>query len=408
LMAFLLTPWISRVTISPFLLLLLVVLITIYVFEMARHRAMVKRIPTRIHVNGTRGKSSVTRLIAAGLREGGVRTFAKTTGSAPVMILPDGTEEPIVRTTAPNIREQLGIIERAAKMNTEALVIECMAVRPDLQNITEKRIVHSTHGVITNVRPDHLEVMGPRLEHVAIALSSTTPKNGKLFTSENRFAEFLRDIAERKGTSFHLTTKDREPTVDEMDKFNHVEIPENVALALDICESVGVKRELALEGMYKVTPDVGATTRTHLEEGAKSVEVINAFAANDRESTVFLWQLVGLHKPGVRESGVLINNRGDRMRRAKDIARIIAKDLDADWFIVAGDHASAFINMAARAGAPREKLINMGSATPEQVYARMFELTKEHCPVLSIGNMGGFGAKFMSFIEKRGGGTDAS
>jgi len=368
---------------------------------------MVNRIPIRIHVNGTRGKSSVTRLIAAGLREGGMRIFAKTTGSAPVMILPDGTEEPVVRNSSPNIREQLSIIERAAKLDTEALVLECMAVRPDLQKITEKRIVHSTHGVITNVRPDHLEVMGPRLEHVAMALSTTTPKNGKLFTSEARFADFLRDKAEKRGSSFHLTTPDKEPTLDEMDQFDHVEIPENVSLALDVCESVGVKRDTALKGMYKVKPDVGATTRTHLVRDGKEVSFINAFAANDRDSTVFLWNLVGLHKAGIEESGVLINNRGDRMRRAKDLAKIVAKDLDADWFIIAGDHASSFITMAARHGAPREKLINMGSATPEEVYARMFELTKKHCSVMSIGNMGGFGIKFMSLIEREGG-IDAS
>ena len=37
-------------------------------------------------MNGTRGKSSVTRLVAAGLREGGLKTFAKTTGTAPRVI----------------------------------------------------------------------------------------------------------------------------------------------------------------------------------------------------------------------------------------------------------------------------------------------------------------------------------
>ena len=45
------------------------------------HRLYLKRITIRIHVNGTRGKSSVTRLIAAGLREGDITTCAKTTGT---------------------------------------------------------------------------------------------------------------------------------------------------------------------------------------------------------------------------------------------------------------------------------------------------------------------------------------
>ncbi len=61
------------------------------------HRRALNRIPIRIHVNGTRGKSSVTRLIAAGLRAGGIRTCAKTTGTLPRMIMPDGTEYPVFR-----------------------------------------------------------------------------------------------------------------------------------------------------------------------------------------------------------------------------------------------------------------------------------------------------------------------
>ena len=50
------------------------------------HQKSVNSIPLRIHVNGTRGKSSVTRLIAAGLREGKLKTFAKTTGTTPRII----------------------------------------------------------------------------------------------------------------------------------------------------------------------------------------------------------------------------------------------------------------------------------------------------------------------------------
>jgi len=61
------------------------------------HRRRLRRIPIRIHVNGTRGKSSVSRLIAAGLRAGGIRTCCKTTGTLPRMILPDGSEYPVFR-----------------------------------------------------------------------------------------------------------------------------------------------------------------------------------------------------------------------------------------------------------------------------------------------------------------------
>ena len=71
--------------ISPLLILgaLATVLVISGLLEFKYHQFSLSGIPIRIHVNGTRGKSSVTRLIAAGLRAGGKRTFAKTTGTAP-------------------------------------------------------------------------------------------------------------------------------------------------------------------------------------------------------------------------------------------------------------------------------------------------------------------------------------
>jgi poly-gamma-glutamate synthase PgsB/CapB len=394
------SPLVGRSVFSPLLLLLLLGLTAVYVIEMVRHRKMLRRIPTRIHVNGTRGKSSVTRLIAAGLRAGGVKTFAKTTGSAARLIHADGSEEPVERRGGPNIREQIGIIRRAAQEGSEALVIECMAVRPDLQKTTERSIVNSTIGVITNVRPDHLEVMGPTLENVAIALGGTVPRDGKLFTTAGRYAEYLCNEAARRGSQSQVTTPDRHPGAEEMDGFDYVEIPENVALALDVCEEVGVDRATALAGMYKVTPDIGATSQIHLHRGPKEVTFVSAFAANDRESTVFLWNLINIRASGDRQAIVMINNRGDRMRRAVDMAQIIAKDIHADLYFVVGDKASTFVDMAARAGLSRNKLINLGGRSPEEVLDKLFELTPARSTVMGISNIGGFGVKFMDLLER--------
>ena len=62
------------------LVIIIVSVLTLGLFEIFIHKKSIANIPIRIHVNGIRGKSSVVRLIAAGLREGGLRTFAKTTG----------------------------------------------------------------------------------------------------------------------------------------------------------------------------------------------------------------------------------------------------------------------------------------------------------------------------------------
>ena len=72
-----------------------------------RHRRLLRAIPVRIHVAGTRGKSTTTRLIAAALRAGGRRVVAKTTGSEPRLILPDGRDEIWPRRGPATIREQM-------------------------------------------------------------------------------------------------------------------------------------------------------------------------------------------------------------------------------------------------------------------------------------------------------------
>ena len=96
------------------------------------------------------------------LRGGGLVTVAKTTGTAARFINPDGQEEPVYRKFGmANIVEQIGIVRRAAAYSPDALVIECMAVMPDLQEVNERKLIRSTICVICNVREDHLAEMGP-------------------------------------------------------------------------------------------------------------------------------------------------------------------------------------------------------------------------------------------------------
>ena len=60
------------------LIILLLFLIGLGLIESYFHRLALAQLPIRIHVNGSRGKASVTRMIAAGLRSGGISTIAKT------------------------------------------------------------------------------------------------------------------------------------------------------------------------------------------------------------------------------------------------------------------------------------------------------------------------------------------
>ena len=57
------------------IILITISLVAYGIIEYRRHQNIIYEIPIRIHVNGTRGKSSVTRLIGAGLRAGRINTI---------------------------------------------------------------------------------------------------------------------------------------------------------------------------------------------------------------------------------------------------------------------------------------------------------------------------------------------
>jgi len=369
------------------------------------HLRHVAAIPARIHVNGTRGKSSVTRLIAGALRAGGKRTFAKTTGTEPRMIFPDGREEHIFRPGRANIIEQLMVFRRAAEEQCDAIVIECMALQPFIQWVAEHRIVRSTIGVITNVRADHLDVMGPAVEDVARFLCNTVPRDGVVFTAEHDLLPVLREEAARRGSEV-IASEESDVTEAEIRSFSYVEHRENVALALRVAAHCGVAREAALEGMRRCTPDPGVLRVHRIDYFHKRIEFANAFAANDRDSTLMIFRRLGVGAVPGRKDIVIFNSRGDRIQRAEQFADMIAADMqDIDTVILTGDLTGAVTNRAIRHGAPESKLVDLGDLRPEQVtmvFEAVLDATPECAIVVGVGNIGGLGHEIVHYFQNRG------
>lgn len=378
---------------------LLIFILFYWLVETIRLVRARRAVPIRIHVNGSRGKSSVTRLIAAALREGGIRTFAKTTGTRARMILPDGSEEPVIRMGTPNICEQVGVLDRARRERAEAIVLECMAVRPDLQRITEKRIVHSTHGVITNARADHLDVMGPTVADVAVALSSTMPRRGYAVLGDERNAEPMRRAAKRKATEVGVADPGTLPP-GAMDGFRYVEHDNNVAAALMIARRLGVGDDVSLRGMHRVTPDPGACTRHVFEHGGARFVFYNILAANDLESTVSLWKRVGLQPGGETPTVALLNLRGDRIDRSLRFADELEKGLRADYYVLAGD-VTPRVQRRYEGKLPGDRLVTVGRAEPEAIFERIAALGGGNFRVGGVGNIGGLGHRILGFVAAR-------
>ncbi len=286
--------------VSAFLLLLL----------LEKRQALIARRKLQhvVHVNGTRGKSSVTRLIEAGLRAGGLRVYGKTTGTLPLARDIAGRERLIRRLGPANVREQLDTLKAAAAQGAQVLVIECMAVAPELQKMTQHGMLMADIGVITNARPDHQEQMGYSRSEVLAALSNTIPKKGLLFTGQESAHAFLSRKAARLGSSCALARPGPRDGGD---------FPENQALALMVCRALGVNEEDARRGFARVREDPYSLSETAWKQSA----LVNALSANDLSSTLMLIGRCQERHPKL-PLWLMINNRADRPERTRDMLRV--------------------------------------------------------------------------------------
>ena len=207
---------------------LILVLLLVGIWEYQLHQTVLEKLPNRIHVNGSRGKSSVVRLIAAGLRAGGFRTLAKVTGTSPRVIDFSGNDRIIHRLRSPSIGEQLRLLRTFSKENPDFIVIECMAVMPEYQWVSEHKMLKSDVGVITNVRIDHVDEMGYTMEDITRSLANTIPKNGKIITTTSPTSNIIKDKSIDNKSEYFEVSGDQIQS-DMMKAFQYLEHNENVA-----------------------------------------------------------------------------------------------------------------------------------------------------------------------------------
>jgi gamma-polyglutamate synthase len=385
------------------ILISLIVLLIFGTLESFYHTRNLGKIPIRIHVNGTRGKSSVVRLIAGGLREQGIPTCAKTTGTLARFILPDGSEYPVFRPAGANVIEQVRVVDVAAANGAQVLVVECMALQPHLQWLCESRFIRSTHGVITNAREDHLDVMGPTEESVALALAGTTPIRGKLFTADKRHIPIFEQAARDRGSRLFVAEPEEAVAVtdEEIAKFPHVEHKENVALALKVCLDLGLSRETALRGMWKATPDPGALTTSPIRFFGRRIYFVNAFAANDPESTRQLWDYALQQYPQVEKRIVMFNCRADRPLRSQKLGEACASWTPADHYLLLGTGTYFFLRAAVSRGISVDKLIFAENKSDNDIFELIVELAGSSAVVVGMGNTKDQGLSLARFFHNR-------
>lgn len=313
-------------------------LLIVGLVEKRIHQKNIESLPVRVNINGIRGKSTVTRLITGILKESGLKTVGKTTGTQARMIYWFTEEEKPIkrRPEGPNIREQKMVVQETAELEADALVSECMAVNPDYQVIFQEQMLQANIGVIVNVLEDHMDVMGPTLDEIAEAFTATIPYNGKLIISESPYVDFFTKIAEERNTEVILA-RNSDISEDFLKKFEYMVFPENAALAMAVAEALEIDEKTALKGMLNAQADPGAMRILPLGSQYAPSYFVNGFAANDASSTLNIWKRVmDLGYPSDKPA-VIMNCREDRVERTEQFARDVLPHIEMDTLVLIGE-----------------------------------------------------------------------
>ncbi|MEJ6550226.1 poly-gamma-glutamate synthase PgsB [Corynebacterium sp. USCH3] len=320
-----------------------------------RHRRRMGDLSVNVHVNGIRGKSTVTRMLGGVLRESGVSTIAKTTGTYACVIDPDAGEHPILRTGPADIAEQYRFLAEWLDGGVEALVVECMAVKPRYQALCQDVILRSPVSVITNVRLDHQDEMGHTLGDITRSLCNTVPTGGVLVTGERdpELLAIMREHCGRRGSRL-VVAEENARSRNLVSLFPYRQFEENVAVVLAVAGELGIDEATAVRGMLTAAPDPGTTRVTRVGDGRTAPFYwVPMFAVNDWESTVRIFHDVTAELPTCRRV-VALNNRSDRTDRAAMFVDLVARELidEVDRIVLFGDIQEVVRQKLLGAGVP--------------------------------------------------------
>lgn len=380
-----------------FAIVLIIFVFSLGIYEQIKHNKNLNRINLRININGTRGKSTATRLITGILKEAGAKVVGKTTGtSARIIYWNKEEEEPIERgRLGPNIIEQKNVIKKVAKLGASAFVTECMAVNPDYQITFQEKLVKANIGVIVNVREDHMDLCGPTLDFIAESFTATIPQNGTLVVANSSYNDYFTQEAKKRNSQIVIANEKEIPD-GYLEKFRYVIFPENIAIALAVAKALNIDKDIALRGMLNANSDPGALM-IHPLDNKNPTYFVNAFAANDPNSTLMIWKHITTMGYPTENSMVIVNCRPDRVDRTLQMAEDVLPNMNIDILVAMGESVKPITEGVNTKKISPQKYINAEGLSPHEVY----ELIKSHFinrTIFGFGNIHGGGEELVELI----------
>ncbi|MFH1763163.1 MAG: Mur ligase family protein [Gemmatimonadota bacterium] len=367
--------------------------------RLGRNRAAV---PLRVAVTGTRGKTTVTRLLAAVLSEDGKRVLAKTTGSEAAYLFPDGSIQEIRRLGAPSIIEQKRLLKRGAKLGVDVVLAEVMSLHPENHRVEVQQILQPHLVLVTNFRVDHMEAHGRTRREVASVLALDVPPGVRAFLPEAEWEEGFQELVTQGGGEVVRVPEGVSRPPEGCGEFGT-----NLDLVWAAARFLGVKEEVIREGICKAQGDVGTlkSWRYHHDQSPDPWLLVNAFAANDPESTMGIHRrILESRRLGPEACIGLLGLRSDRGDRSLQWAEALEAGALMSFrrLFVAGLHAHA-LRHRLRHHPEARRIEILRPSPPEGIMTRILGMEREGGGILfGFGNIAGLGLSMVEHWRKVG------
>ena len=361
----------------------------------------VQSVPLRIAVTGTRGKTSVVRMLAAVLEESGRKVMAKTTGSRARLIFPDGNEEDVRRRGFPSIIEQKRLLKKAVENDVECLVAEVMSIQLENHFVECQKIVKPNIVIVTNVRKDHVDAMGHTEDEIGGVLALDIPEGAKVFIPESEIRPAFHEAAYRMraeimpvqaGISAKLSGHDSEIMCQDF--------LENLDLTYTVATHLGIGKVDIARGIRNTEKDIGALSVWRIKsiKSDKFIYAINAFAANEPESTNEIISIVenALTDASSEKIGI-VNMRSDRGDRTQQWMEALNTHF--------GSHFCKLYYVGSQSRILQRRLgrgRRIGSVSPEEIMELIMDEAKDRSMIFGLGNMDGMGMRLVQYWERVG------
>ncbi len=176
------------------------------------YKKILSKVPIRVSITGTRGKSSQVHIIAKLIARRDLWTLAKITGDVPLFFDNYGTYKIIRKNDRPVLMDETAFLTDICRGDSgnypDAVILENQAIKPYTMFAFHKLYCKPKYIVVTNIRRDHGDFLGNTREQVAHAIGEGFSDANTVISGERdkEANVILKFYAEKIGASFIQAT----------------------------------------------------------------------------------------------------------------------------------------------------------------------------------------------------------